>query len=1043
MLPKPALVIAAVLLLTSLPGTATALGLGGMRTQSALNQPFYAEIELTDVSPDEIDAVKARLASRAEFAKAGAERPHFLTRLQFTPAIGMDGRPYIQVSSREPIREPYLDFLVEVIWPSGRLVKEYTVLLDPPARGTSAPPRVVAPQTSAPRRRPPPEPEPAPALRRSPAAAQQTERQRQEPRPGQQSAPRRQAAAPRTPAPVPPQAQDTRFPLYYGPVQRGATLTAIARDMTPPGATVEQTAMAIFRNNQDAFMRGNINMLRVGVDLVVPTAEELFALDQSAARREFEDALAGRSVNSSPITDVPSDARLRIAAAGEPEPPPPGAPSGEALPPPAVEPDLRQDLLMVQETTESNRQEATELRNRIGELEQQLRDIQRLLELRNEQLAELQQAVTAGEQPLPTAGDLPTPAPPAGAARMRPAPAPDEPADADGVPTPRRGGEALAQGEPAPGPGERAPAEPLEAPELAAAPPGASAAGAADPAGGNGDGQASETAAPAAESNGSGNPDGGQQPFWHGALATAQGVSASMPPWALPAAGGTVVLGGLGLLAYRRRRQLAEDADEGVLAHAPGGSRLGASRSRRDSGVEPGFGAAAAAAEELSIDPLPELDEDAPPASQQQGAQAGGGAIDVQTGLPVGVVSNMPDDQPETQDADIIAEADIYILYGRYREAEALLREELERAPESPELRYKLGEALLGSGSQAALAELLDAMRAAGQDGEDAAKWARLENGLAGLSADDDAADGEPSAPGPWSAPVDGAPTPMGADQPLGAAATRTGDALGDDGGTDLGFSVQDVVPPSAEELRGQMGDLELDLPALDDFDDERQSTRTPDDRPDDPGLREAADADAPAMAPFDLRLDVPAAAPQSPGLRESGDGDRLDLDLSDLEQLTRSPSDSEPADLSLPPAEDPPAEEPPLLGADGGRDDAADDGHPALPDPLAPEQAEPQTQWQSAQGQGQTQPAGTSAEAQDEPGAAGPWEDSIANDVLSSQWHTDGGLWDEAATKMDLARAYVEMEDPDAARAILEEVVEEGSEQQRADAKALLAKLG
>jgi pilus assembly protein FimV len=68
--------------------------------------------------------------------------------------------------------------------------------------------------------------------------------------------------------------------------------------------------------------------------------------------------------------------------------------------------------------------------------------------------------------------------------------------------------------------------------------------------------------------------------------------------------------------------------------------------------------------------------------------------------------------------------------------------------------------------------------------------------------------------------------------------------------------------------------------------------------------------------------------------------------------------------------------------------------------------------------------------------------DDSISSDVLSSQWRMDSGLWDEAATKMDLARAYVEMEDPDAARAILEEVAQEGNEAQQAEAKAMLAKL-
>jgi len=147
---------------------AWALGLGGMRTQSALNQPFYAEIDLFDVDGAALDAVKVRLASREEFDRAGTERPHFLTRLRFTPVVGPRGEPMVQVTSREPVREPYLNFFVEVLWPEGRLVKEYTVLLDPPVTSAEQAPRIAQPRISAPVRRPPPQPEPPPMRRSAP-----------------------------------------------------------------------------------------------------------------------------------------------------------------------------------------------------------------------------------------------------------------------------------------------------------------------------------------------------------------------------------------------------------------------------------------------------------------------------------------------------------------------------------------------------------------------------------------------------------------------------------------------------------------------------------------------------------------------------------------------------------------------------------------------------------------------------------------------------------------------------------------------------------
>ena len=489
MFPKPALLIVAALLLVLRTGAALALGLGAMRTKSALNQPFYAEIDLTGVRTDEIDAVKARLASREDFARAGAERPHFLTRLEFTLALGADGRSYIQVSSREPVREPYIDFLVEVLWPQGRLVKEYTVLLDPPALGRTALPPVGAPQTSVGRRQPPPEPTPAPPLSSSESPEQPA-------RGGAPSAPPPRAA----PAPVPAQARGTRFPLFYGPVPRGAMLIRIAREMTPPGATVEQTAMALFRNNQDAFSGGDLNRLRAGADLVVPTAEELFALDPSAARRQFQDALAGRGVNITPLTESPGDVRLRIAGDSEM---PSTAPSPASVMAPAERSGLRGNVLMLQETTESNRQEAIELRHRVGELEAQINAIRRLLQLRNEPSAPSQQMLGVGVESVD-----------------------------DALPV-----------TPAPGPAETDPPAKGLSTQPALSPPEGIV----------------ETAAAGGRAEDRPQDGAGEQFLL--VDTPGGGAERSMPRWALAAAAVVVALGGLGLLSYRRRRERIADGE--------------------------------------------------------------------------------------------------------------------------------------------------------------------------------------------------------------------------------------------------------------------------------------------------------------------------------------------------------------------------------------------------------------------------------------------------------------------------------------------------
>jgi pilus assembly protein FimV len=424
----------------------------------------------------------------------------------------------------------------------------------------------------------------------------------------------------------------------------------------------------------------------------------------------------------------------------------------------------------------------------------------------------------------------------------------------------------------------------------------------------------------------------------------------------------------------------------------------------------------------LELDTLPDLDSETPLHSVGT-SDDDGPAIDVETGLPLNVVSNIPPSQQETQDADVLAEADIYILYGRYREAEALLREELERAPQRADLKYKLGEALIGSGNRSALAALLDEMRAAADDTADPAKWASLENGLAGLAAD--AVDGEePAAPPPRIKPLDGVPVSVGSEQAWSGGFASTNDVIGETGDTDLGFSVREVTPSSAERLREQMADLELDLQEMDAFDGGLDSTQgsegasTPPVPADD--LADIGQSAAP------LHIDPPAlpspAPLASPKKADAPPDDRLDLDLDGLEELTASPVDPVPPDLTLPvPEAAPDTAEPPAQ-----RGTATRDTRTPLRDPLA------------------TTTLVRAPDAADESAAGGgPLEDSISSDVLSSQWRMDSGLWDEAATKMDLARAYLEMEDPDAARAILAEVVQEGSEEQRADAAAILAKIG
>ena len=121
----------AVYIAISYPSATLALGLGEIESVSNLNQPFKAKIGLLSVGDANVGALKVKVASPSVFSRVGIERPNFLNGLRFRSAME-NGKPVILVSSSQPVKEPFINFLLEVSWPKGQLLKEYTVLLDPP-----------------------------------------------------------------------------------------------------------------------------------------------------------------------------------------------------------------------------------------------------------------------------------------------------------------------------------------------------------------------------------------------------------------------------------------------------------------------------------------------------------------------------------------------------------------------------------------------------------------------------------------------------------------------------------------------------------------------------------------------------------------------------------------------------------------------------------------------------------------------------------------------------------------------------------------------
>ncbi|MDB6084984.1 MAG: hypothetical protein JWN43_2865, partial [Gammaproteobacteria bacterium] len=370
------------------PSLSWALGLGEIHLHSSLNEPMNAEIDLIAAAPDELTALRATLASREAFTRYGIDKPPFLSSLTFKVGKGKDGREALLVRSTDAIPEPFVTFLVEVNWARGRLMREYTVLLDPPVytpgeSASSAAP-VSAPSTAAApaaRRPAPPSPSPAAPASNEPSAA----------------ATRSQPLGTSAPG-------DLR-------VGRGDTLSKIARSLrggSAAQADIDQTMIALYRSNRDAF-GGNINVLRQGAVLRVPEADQIAALNQKEAVSEVR-----RQMDSWRSTEGGGSANghLRLVT--------PGA-GGSAM------------GAGNSNSANSNASSAETqgLKDRVKDLEGQLAESKRLIDIRNGELSALQRKLggpqTAPAAPPPPAAAPPAPAPsaaPPEAVKPTPTPAP-------------------------------------------------------------------------------------------------------------------------------------------------------------------------------------------------------------------------------------------------------------------------------------------------------------------------------------------------------------------------------------------------------------------------------------------------------------------------------------------------------------------------------------------------------------------------------------------------------------------------------------------
>ncbi|MBW5462029.1 peptigoglycan-binding protein LysM (plasmid) [Pseudomonas aeruginosa] len=903
--------IAAASVLTS--GMAHGLGLGEITLKSALNQPLDAEIELLEVRDLSSGEVIPSLASPEEFSKAGVDRLYYLTDLKFTPVVKPNGKSVIRVTSSKPVQEPYLNFLVQVLWPNGRLLREYTVLLDPPLYSPQA--AASAPQA----------PVSAPRASRAPRASQA------------------QAPAPvRTTAPA---GSET-----YRTVSND-TLWEIAQRNRTDRVSVPQAMLAFQELNPGAFVDGNINRLKSGQVLRIPTEQQMLerspreALSQvqaqnqswrgsrnpaaaSAGARQL-DATQRSAAGSAPAkVDAPDNLRL-VSGEGKASK---GADKGGKGDSKAI----ADTLAVTKESLDSTRRENEELQSRMQDLQSQLDKLQKLIQLKDAQLAKLQGQLAAEGQGVAQPGAAQVDA---GAAAQAPAAA---------APSPAPAGEAPA-----------APAQPPVAPPPAPA--------------------AETPPAPAAPA-----PVQTEEP----AEASFLDELLANPLW-LAVIGGSALLALLVLLMILSRRNAQKEKDEAAALAAEAGEE------QED-------------ALDLGKDGFDDLTLDEP---EPQVAAVAASA-----------------EKTTAQTSDALGEADIYIAYGRFNQAAELLQNAIYDEPQRSDLRLKLMEVYAEMGDREGFARQENELREIGgaqpqveqlKSRYPAMVAVAAVAGLAGAKLAQDELD---------SFSLDD------------LSLDHTGHAAGPDA---AGQDLDDAFDLSLDDLDGDLGgdevqaDLKSDSGALDDL--------TLDS---DLDLAASAPAEKPADD-LDFGLDFADLAETPVDAKGDGLGDfSLDLDapedkLSDDDFLLSLNDDAAAA-----------ADAASDIGLDT---EAADEPSLSLPDDfdlsLADEPAEPAVPAKSedsfaAQLDEVSAQLDELASNLDEPKNAAPSfsaEDAAIASTLDGESDDDFDFLsgaDEAATKLDLARAYIDMGDSEGARDILDEVLAEGNDSQQAEARELLERL-
>ena len=376
------LAIALSLLGVCFTGLVHALGLGEVTIKSALNQPLNAEIELVNTAGLTINEILPGLATREEFQRANVDRVYFLSDLRFEVVTNSQGKALIVLTSKKPVREPFLNFIVELIWPSGRLLREYALLVDPPVFSDQLKAKVNTPKV----------------------ATQQTGDVFDVPSTAR-SAPRSILAA-----------VDKIESGNYGPTDANDTLWDIALKARPNrSVSPQQVMLAIQDLNPNAFINNNINKLKAGQVLRLPTVEQIkernqyeaieFVIAQneanagkrspSIAQGSKSSSTSGQRSQSSVSRKSVSGDELKLVVSNDTDSNSSNSVnSGESNQSGA---GADNDLAVTLEKLDKASIENKELNGRVSDLEEQLTTLQRLLTLKNDQLASIQSQMRKSE----------------------------------------------------------------------------------------------------------------------------------------------------------------------------------------------------------------------------------------------------------------------------------------------------------------------------------------------------------------------------------------------------------------------------------------------------------------------------------------------------------------------------------------------------------------------------------------------------------------------------------------------------------------------